>query len=236
MTVPKDILRRLGLFALLGLAGLFTVLSVTASASRHKSHQDLAQLLERYQITDSAEDDQQAQGPAKDPAGKDNQEKQEKPKSAHQDRADRINKRSFFAPPKPKDKFAAKLLGVLGRQAHFQGDKKAYEVGQTHKGGKITQIGPDWVEVDFKGATQKVYVFGKGGGGNGSASAPAPFPGSKHDGPRPGRSSPDGPTMPPGFELTPEMIERFKNMPAEMRGKALERMPEEIRKKLQAEL
>ena len=233
MTFRKDILRRIGLFTLVGLAGLFTVFSVTALASRHKHHQEMAKLLQRYQITDNAEDDQQDQGPAKDSVDKDNQEKQEKPKPAHQARAERINKRSFFTPPKPKAKFSAKLLGVLGRQAYFQGDDKAYEVGQTHKGGTIKQIGPDWVEVDFKGATQKLYVFGKGGSDSAPPSGPAPSPRSRRSGPPPGHMPSQPPQMPPGFEITPEMIEQFKNMPAEMRKQAMEHMPPEIREKLE---
>lgn len=218
MTINKHRLIRIGQWALVVLAGLFTVLSTTGLASRHKSHKDMAALLERYQIMDNAED-QQDNDKSKSPDDKD------KPKSAHQGRADRINERGIFAPPKGKDKFSAKLVGVLGSQAFFEGENNGFEVGQSCKGGKIKAIGPDWVEVDFKGTTEKLYVFGKGGG-DGGPSGPSPGPGHR----------PGGPKMPEGFEPTPEMLERFKSMPAEMREKALERMPEEIRKKLQSEL
>ena len=42
--------------------------------------------------------------------------------------------------------------------------------------------------------------------------------------------------MPGNIELTPEMIERFKSMPEEMRQKALEHMPANLREKLEKEL
>ena len=225
MTIDKHKLTRIGQLVLVVLAGLFTVLAATALASRHKSHKDMAALLERYRITDNAEDQQDKDKP-KPPDDKD------KPKSAHQARADRINERSIFAPPKGKEKFPAKLLGVLGSQVFFEGENNGFEVGQSCKGGKIKAIGPDWVEVDFKGTTEKLYVFGKGG----APSGPSPGPGGRPGGPPAGPRSPGGPKMPEGFELTPEMIERFKSMPAEMREKALERMPEEIRKKIQSQL
>ena len=229
MTINKHRLIRIGQWALVVLAALFTVLSTTALASRHKSRKDMAALLERYQITDNTEDQQDEDKP-KSPDDKD------KPKSLHQTRADRINERSIFAPPKEKEKFSAKLVGVLGSQAFFEGDDNGYQVGQTHKEGKIKAIGPDWVEVDFKGTTEKLYVFGKGGADGGGPPGPPPGPPGAPAGPPGGPRSPGGPRVPGGFELTPEMIERFKSMPAEMRERALERMPEEIRKKLQAEL
>ena len=113
-------------------------------------------------------------------------------------------------------------------------------VGQTYKGGKIKQIGPDWVEVEFEGETQRLEVFGKDGkGGKGpSPSRPGMAPGMPPGGPmvRPAGPPPPSRGMPPGFQLTPEMIEQFKKMPAEIREKALQRMPAEIREKLQKAL
>lgn len=226
MTVNKNSLTRVALFTLAALAGLFTVLSVTALASRQKTHRDLENLLQRYQVKDNAEDDPQNDAPG-------DKEGQEKPKPPlHRAQAERINKRHFFAAAKPEAKFSAILTGVLGRQAFFQGDDKPYELGQEFKGAKITQIGPDYVEIEFKGDTQTLYVFGKGGAKS-SPSAPAPPSGPGRN----GRSRPPGrPPMPSDVEITPERIEMFKKMPPDMRQKILESLPAEMREKVESQL
>jgi len=228
MTVNKDRLARIGQAGLVVLAGWLSVMCVMALISRHRSHTDIAALLERYEFTEKTDEEQDKDKP-KDPNN------QKKPKPVQEEQADRINKRNIFSPPKDKEKFPAKLAGVLGNQAFFEGESNGFEVGQTHKEGMIKQIGPDWVEVEFKGETEKLYVFGEGGAGGGPEKPPGgPMPGplAQPEGPQP----PGGRKMEGNFELTPEMIERFKSMPAEIREKALERMPAEVREKLRKEL
>lgn len=241
MRAGKDKLGRVVRLVLVGLAGLLSVMSVAALASRQKEQQGIAALLERYEVREeiNQEEDKTQEETAKD-GGKNDEDKskdENKPeteKSVQEEQAERIGKRHIFSPPKPEKKFTAKLAGVLGKQAFFEGEDKGVEVGQSHKGGKITEIGADWVEVEFEGKTQKLYVFGKGGGSGGGPERPSGMP---PGGPMPmpgGR--PEGRGMPPGFELRPEMVEQFKSMPAEIRAKALERMPAEMREKLEKEL
>jgi len=228
MTVSKDKLTRIGHLGLVGLAGLLSVMSVAALASRHKGHKEITALLERYEVTEKTDEEQdKTQGETE----KDKDaNKQEKPKSVQQEQAERISNRHIFSPPEGKKGFPAKLLGVLGKQAFFEGADKGFEVGQSHKGGKIKQIGPDWVEVEFKGKTEKLYVFGKGGAEGGPPKPPG-GPGviKRPEGPRPT----GGPRMRGNFELTPEMIEKFKAISAERRAEALKRMPAEMREKLE---
>ena len=85
MTVNKNSLTRVALFTLAALAGLFTVLSVTALASRQKTHRDLENLLQRYQVKDNAEDDPQNDAPG-------DKEGQEKPKPPPPSGPGRANK------------------------------------------------------------------------------------------------------------------------------------------------
>jgi hypothetical protein len=47
------------------------------------------------------------------------------------------------------------------------------------------------------------------------------------------RSGPRPSGPPPGFKVSPEMIERFKQLPPEIRAKAMQNMPPAIREQLQ---
>jgi len=114
----------------------------------------------------------------------------------------RIVARSMFCPVKPKA-FSAKLTGVIGDAAIFNGSQLVV-VGGSVGGGKLLEIGADWVEVEFEGNKQKQWVFGKGGGPS-PPGAPGP-PAGAAPSPRGGRGAMRGGRsrggMPPGFELT----------------------------------
>ncbi len=233
MTIPKDKLLRTGQLTLAGLAVLLTVSSIAALASRNEGDEEAESLINRYAImigVDQADADPNAKDQptteAKTPAT-DQSKKGAKPpaKSPQDEQVDRICKRNLFVPAPPKNSFKSKLAAVLGNQAYFHGNGSGYKVGKDYKGAKIKQIGPDWVEIEFEGKTKKLHVFGPGGGG------PSPSPGGPSGGPpgamRSGRRGRGG-----DMEITPQMLEMFKRMPAEHRQKALESMPPEMKEKL----
>ncbi len=222
MTLSKDRLMRIGQLAVVVLAGLLTVMAVGGLAWRLTGRQEISALLERYEAPDKAEEQD------KSPKAED----KNKEKSAHDAQADRIAKRQIFSVEKNKG-FSLKLMGILGELVYFQGENKGFEVGQSHKDAKIKRIGPDWVELEFEGKEKKLYVFAEDkGGGPSKPAGPSGIPTR----PSPGRRGRGAGRMGRDFELTPEMIERFKSMPEEMRQKALERMPAEAREKIEKEL
>jgi len=234
MRIP---LRRssLGQLAIAAPALLLSILSIVAFASRYSDRREVGHLLDRYARTEK--DGDSTSQPAADakkqprtrktnPAGKHDR------KSPQQEQVARIQKRNIFSPPAKKS-FAAKLIGVLGDEAIFQGNKLV-KVGGTISGAKVTKIGPDWVEVVYQGKPRKLMVFAAGGPSGAPGGPPRP-PAGGPPGP-PGGAPPAVRRMPPGrpggpaFQITPEMIEQFKQMPPEMREKALRHMPPEIRK------
>jgi len=256
MTVRKDSLLLGGQVVLAALAVTLTVLSVVALASRG-GNKELDELIERYDpTTKPAKDDgeQSKAAPAtkpatsraggstkpgsKKPAKKPKDTKKAPPKkvkSPQDEQVERICKRHMFSPAPPKKGFSATLTGVLGDEAYFDGKDKGYKAGQSYKGAKIKEIGPDWVELEFESKPKKLYVFGPGSGPSPSGpSAPArgKAPGLKRATLR-GRMGrpPRGPR-----KLTPEMIEAFKAMPPEMKKKALERVSAEMREKIEKAL
>ena len=226
MKVSSDGFLRVAKLSVLALAVLLSVLSIVALASRHGEHGEVSALIERYSKTN------QEQEKAQDP------KESKKGKSPQDEQVERIKRRNVFSPAKKKS-FSAKLIGILGDWAIFAPDKLV-KVGESVSGAKVTEIGPDWVALEYEGKPKKLFVFGS----TGKASGPSPPD-------RPGRPSmPSGPpgmpkgamvvsagrsakAMPPGFQVTPEMIEQFKKLTPEQREKALSRMPPEVRAKLQ---
>jgi hypothetical protein len=93
-------------------------------------------------------------------------EKGDKPDKAQEERVQRICRRNVFNPPRPPkdDNFKAKLVGVLGLMAYFEGSQ-GQPVGQNFNGATIKAIGPDWVEVEYEGKTRRLNVFDGSGGG-----------------------------------------------------------------------
>jgi len=237
MTLSKDRLARIGQLAVVVLAGLLTVMAVGGLAWRHKGRREISALLERYEAPDKAEE--QDESPKPDDKNQKKPDDKNNKKSPQDEQADRIVKRNIFAVEKTK-KFSLKLMGILGELVYFQGENKGFTVGQSHKDAKIKRIGPDWVELEFDGKEKKLYVFAEDkGGGPSKPSMPSARPraGGVERTPRAEGRRGRGPgRMGADFELTPERIERFKNMPPEMRQRILERMPAEMRERIEKEL
>jgi len=169
-----------------------------------------------------------------------------KAKSPQDQQVERITKRHVFSLTPPKQKFSGKLIGVLGNQAFFAGANEGVGVDGMHNGAKVVAIGPDWAEVEFEGAKQKLQVFAPGGeGGPPSPSGPPPG-GPPMPPPAMGPAGPPPPTpvrakgpsreMPPGFKLTPEMIEQFKKLPPDKQQEAMQELPEDMREQLKKAL
>lgn len=227
MKVSSDGFLRVAKLSVLALAVLLSVLSIVALASRRGDHREVSTLIERYSKTN------QEQEKAQDP------KESKKGKSPQDEQVERIKRRNVFSPVKKKS-FSAKLLGVLGDWAVFAPDKLV-KVGGSVSGAKVTEIGPDWVALEYEGKPKKLFVFGSAGGAPGPSgpSAPSGPPGMPSGPPgmprgamvvRSGRSAK---AMPAGFQVTPEMIEQFKKLTPEQREKALSSMPPEMRAKLQ---
>ncbi len=234
MTLRKHDLARVALGGLLALAILLSVLIAVSLASGEKSREELATLIGRYAATDDADGQETDKGkdPRNDKPGSKNPPKTGK--SPQDEQVDRISKRHMFSPDPPKKSFS--LTGVLGDEAYFDGQGKGYKVGQSYKGAKINEIGPDWVQVEIEGGSRKLQVWGAGS--TPSPSGPPMPPSVTAAGPSAGVSASPPRTrgMPSGFKLTPEMVEQFKQMPAEVRKRALEQMPAEVRETLEKAL
>ncbi|MBN1943100.1 MAG: hypothetical protein JW849_07375 [Phycisphaerae bacterium] len=188
---------RTALRALLVLAGWMTILCLASLLRGNEPVGEARKLLDRFQQNSSATPDSAKKG--------DSREKF-------------LSERNLFTGPKKP--FSAKLVGVLGEWAFFE-NGSALKVGDDYNGAKITKIGPDWVELDVQGKTQKVQVFAGGPG------SPGPSPRGMAG---PPGARPSGP--PPEFTLTPQMIEHFKTLPPEVREKAMQNMPPNIREQL----
>lgn len=235
MTVRGKRLMRIAQVVLLGGAVLLTVLNVVAVADRGSGSDEIASLLERYTAPGKSDGNSEpdANGPARtdtQPEGNPAQKKKPgKKKPAQSPQVERICKRHVFSPEPKKKQSPPQLIGVLGDLAFFK-TGTGCAVGQTHQGAKVLKIGPDWVEVEIKGKNRKIHVWTPGGGG------PSPSPGRGPPGAMPmgirggGRSEP---RPAPTGAMPPEMIERFKKMPPEIRRRAMERMPAEMRQKIE---
>ena len=211
----KDRTYRIAFWGLVGLAVLVSVLCIVSLASGNGQRGEASTLLRRFrQETHGGKPKEAAttKPTEKKPApGKDNPKKEKDP------REKRICDRNVFG---VKKKWSGRLIGVLGDLAFFE-KGPGLKVGQSYNGAKIMKIGPDWVELEVEDKPRKLHVFTPGSAG------PSPGPMMRRG---PGRRS--GRTMPPGFQFTPEMIERFKKMPASQRERALQHLPPEAREKL----
>ena len=235
MTLQRDSLLRIGQMGLFATAALLSVLSVAALASRGDRHKQLAALVKRYVPAEKADEKQEeSKSAAKDKAKNPPKDKGKAPKKSKlplDQQVARILKRHLFSPAPPKKGFSAKLTGVLGEEAFFDGGAKGHKVGQSYKGAKIKQIGADWAELDFEGKAKKLYVFGADSG-RPSPPGPARPPGARHPGMR--RPSPGPRARPGGLTPTREGNERrmrSRAMRGRRRGRAMararaSRMPE----------
>lgn len=194
--------------AALGVAGLITLLLLIAAVNRLDERKRVDALLEAQRLAAAA-----ATQPA--PA-----------KTDPDPMVQRISERNVMAPPKATG-FQGQLTGILGDQAMFNGSQLA-KVGDNVAGAKVVSIGPNWAEIEFEGQTQKLWVFGP----SSITTSAAPAPGAGAPG-APRASS--APGAPGGRALSPEQIERFKQMPPEAREQALSRMPPEMAQQLRAQ-
>ncbi len=235
MTVRGKRLIRIAQVVLLGGAVLLTVLNVAAVADRGSGSEEIASLLERYTAPEKSDGNSEpdANGPARtgtQPASKPTQKKKpDKKKPAQDPQVERICKRHVFSPEPKKKESTPQLIGVLGDLAFFK-TGTGCAVGQTHQGAKILKIGPDWVEVEIKGKSRKLHVWTPGGGGPSPSPGRGP-PGAMRMGMR--RGGRPGPRGAPTGAMSPEMIERFKKMPPEIRQRALKGMSAEMRQKIE---
>jgi hypothetical protein len=221
MKLSSDSLARVGRLTLIALAGLLSVLSIVACASRHAGHQEISALIDRYRGADKPEPGKA--GTSK-PSGQ--------ARSLQDEQLERVVRRNVFSPPAVK-KFSAALIGVLGDEALFSGNE-CVKVGQAISGATLKQIGPDWVEVEYEGTLKKLYVFGPGGAPSAPASPSGPpGPAGVAGGMAVMPAEAGRPATPPDFQMTPEMMERLRSMPPEVREKVLSRMPPETREKVQ---
>lgn len=239
MNINKNQITRLARLSVIALASLLSILALTALAWPNEEQRQFNTLLELYNPSQKPDD--------KDKSPDKNDKKKKNEKSKHQLQAERIAKRLIFSVKKKPKGFSLKLAGILGKLVYFQKENKGFELGQTHKGAKITRIGPDWVEVDFKGKLKMLYVFGKG------AAVSAPTKPAKSP-PKPPSAEPEkapppkeiklpkmpeslkNMKLPSGFTITSEMIERFKAMSPEMQQQLLEQMPDNIREEIEKKL
>ena len=246
MIVQGGAVSRVGWCSLAALAVLLTVWCIVSMASGEEDGDRLEALMERYAASRKQEKAADKPKPGekgkpdgkKKPAGKSAKGKEtkkgkkpaKKAKSPQDLLIERITKRHFFSPDPPRKKFSDKLMGVLGDTAYFHGGKEV-KVGQKHKGATIKEIGPCWVKIEFEGKEQTVDVFQPGPGGPSKGGRPPMVrPGrSGRERGRPGR-------MPAGLEVTPAMVEKFKKLPPEMRKRALQGMPADMRKKIESQL
>jgi len=247
MKMPSERLGRIGWWALLTVAAVLTLTLVVDWASGAHDGDEVAEVLGRYTKTFAAPGDKTA-----DPNdGDDEPENAKKPGDAKKadprdEQVKRIAKRNLFSPPaKNKDKgLTAKLTGLLGEAAYFDGKPKPHKVGDSYDGATVKEIGPNWAEVEIKAdgktQTKKLYVWSK----ESSPSSPGgpPMRGkqpSARQGGGPGPSRPSPPSaskMPPGFKLPPEAIEQFKKMSPEKQAEALKHAPPEIVEQLKGAL
>ena len=216
--------RRLCEYGLAVLAVVITAWLFVVAAERSSGHADLEKLAvslespadegsdlasdegdkeakEEAEKENSEEDKEKAKEEDKDKAKEKDEQKAKEPNLQDQ-QAERITKRNLFVPFKPKT-LGAKLIGVLGDEAIFAGDKHAKVDGNVN-GAKVLAIGPDWVDLEWEGKTVKQWVFG--------ARALPPTP----------------PKMPADYEVPEEIIERVKKMPPDMQVKALDALPSEV--------
>lgn len=234
---------------LLAMALLMTVLSVRALASRASQHEVNSNLMTRYvgPLKESEKDkpgnskDKPAAGatdkskPGGSSTGPGGSPDKPKGKTPQDEQAERITKRNIFSPPQPPKQFKGKLIGVLGDSALFQ-DKQMVKVGEQYQGAKVTQIGPDWAELEFEGKPVRLSVFGGDSGGGGQPpSMPSPRRSMSPDGPPGAVMAPSSAPSRPGRSSTaipPEAIEQFKKMSPEERQRALPSAPPEILEQL----
>jgi len=213
MIVQGGSLSRIGWCSLVALAALLTIWCIVSMASGEEDGERLEALMERYATTRKAEKTAEKPKPgkkgksegknkptSKSAKGKKGKKPAKKAKSPHDLLVERITKRHFFSPDPPKKKLSAKLMGVLGETAYFQGGKEA-KVGQKHKGATIKEIGPCWVKVEFEGKEKTLHVFQPGPGGPSKGGRPSMMrlggrgrgPGGRirtRRGPRPGKMPP----------------------------------------------
>ncbi len=178
-------------FAVAGLLGVLGIVELTAGRSRH---QEVFGLLDRHLASASVE--MPAPGPTPANPAEPPPRRPDKPKTRHEEQADRVGQRNVFAPPQVRN-VQFQLIGVLGDQALFAGGQ-AVTAGQDYQGARVKEVGPDWVELEYEGKPMRLTVFSGQGplGGAGGPGAPKPDVSGLGTPLGPGQGGPDG--MPAG--------------------------------------
>lgn len=136
----------------MGLAAMLSLVLVTDLVGPRGSAKQLDQLLAaRAELA----------GGAAAPTGEGQRDKQPKPadESPAGKLAQRIRARNPFSEPK---EFKARLVGILGDRAYFEGDAQGYRAGEAFRGAKIKRLGGDWAELEFNDKPIRLEVYAPG--------------------------------------------------------------------------
>jgi hypothetical protein len=170
----------LSFLALSAAAALCSVWAVAAQASRYGRHSQISGLIDRCRTMAATRPD-----PSKSAS------------AARNPLVEKILQRNVFSPPpvaSAERPFGVRLVGVLGEEALFEGNQSA-KVGGMIGPARVAVIGADWVELEHKGKTIRLEVFGQGGMPAGpptmtAASGPSPSPEMMAGQPGPGMPTP----------------------------------------------
>jgi hypothetical protein len=232
-------------WAMAAVAGALTVWVVTKAGnnwlfSESDGHQSaVMQRLTAAGSEDKTNPSAEGDGQKAQPPGKDEDASDGNSQIAQQIK--QINDTPLFAPPKDTS-FKGRLTGIIGDKAIFNG-RELTGIGESFRGAEVLEIGPNWIRIEFKDEKRRLWTFGSGDGQERDGA------GRDRDRPRqrsrPRRGSPsdkaaeaEAPERSRGGsgrrEVSDEMRRRFRQLPPERRKKILERVPDEVAKRLQA--
>jgi hypothetical protein len=215
-------LSRIAWLGLVGAAALLSTASLASLVSRPSASRELLDLVAEVRAPQERGTEGAAAPTARPRRGRGTGESSQT--------VEQITQRNMFSPPAGPKKPPIPL-GVLGDEAVFPNNEWV-KVGEEYQGLKLLAIGPDWVEFEIDGKPARASVFAPREGEQPPAAAASATP--------PEAAGPGGVGRrgrffggPRGFVVTPDMIERFRSMPPDVRERWLERMPPEIRQQLE---
>ena len=139
-----------------------------------------------------------------------------------------ITGRSVFVAIKPK-KLSAKLVGVLGEEAIFAGNKYA-KVGGNIDGAKVKALGPDWVDLEWEGKTIKQWVFGP------RKLASGPEKGGEKKQPEESGNTFRSLKIPENFQPSTRLLDRLNEATPDVSEAFFERIPPQLAEQIKEHL